>query len=696
MRLRWTALLALITGAVLLGNCSSSTNSQPPPTPVITGLFPSSITAGSQMFTIFISGNGFLTKPPSQVFWNGSMRTSVLNTTTRQLAVVILASDVASSGIAAVTVSNPEPGGPSLAATFTIDSVQNGTPLISSLSPMSASPKSGAFTLTVNGSNFVPPVIVNGTTQTAGSTVAWNTSPLPTTFVNANQLTASVPASNIASPGFASVSVYNTTPGDTQLFSPAVDFTFGANGAAFPRVASVSATRGPADGASGAPASSADGRYIAFFSEAKNLVAHAAHGNIFVRDMCLGAAGCIEKTNAVDLAADGGAPNAAAGKHVAMSADGRFVVFESKATNLVLGLQNSSAVTNGRAMNLFVRDLCTGANTPSGCSPHTEAVSIDGSGELAGAGVSRSASISSDGRFIAFVSSASNLVMRETRSGSQIFVRDTCVGPRAGKSCVARTNEIPIDSKYLASGSQGESPAISADGRYVVFVAWGGNTASGPGHRSPQVLMYDTCMGSGVPATCETSTAAISVSSGDEPGDAESNAPSVSGDGRFVVFQSRASNLVAEGTKSKTSIFLRDTCLGATAPDGCTPSTTLIGAQSAGLATDSDAFAPWITSSGRYISFISGISTSAKREHFVETYLFVRDTCFGATTTCMARTITVAAPVNGSQNTTLRVDQFLPVPVTANGRVAAFSSTSPIPTAPTSGHGDVVLTLTSF
>jgi hypothetical protein len=696
MRLRWTALLALITGAALLGSCSSSTNSQPPPTPVITGLFPSSITAGSQMFTIFISGNGFITKPPSQVFWNGSMRTSVLNTTTRQLAVTILASDVASPGIAAVTVSNPEPGGPSLAATFTIDSVQNGTPLISSLSPMSASPKSGAFTLTVNGSNFVPPVIVNGTTQTAGSTVAWNTSPLPTTFVNANQLTASVPASDIASPGFASVSVYNTTPGDTQLFSPAVDFIFGANGAAFPRVASVSATRGPADGASGVPAISADGRYVAFFSEAKNLVAGGTLGNIFVRNTCIGAVECTAKTSAVDLAADGGAPNAAAGKHVAISADGRFVVFESKATNLVLGLQSSSAVSNGRALNLFVRDLCTGANTPSGCSPHTEAVSTNASGELASVGDSRASSISSDGRFIAFVSSAANLVASETGSGSQVFVRDTCVGQTAGKSCLARTKEVPIDEKYFASGSQGESPAISGDGRHVAFVAWSGNSESGPGYRPPQVLLYDTCMGSDVPATCGTSTTEISVSSGDEPGYAQSNAPSVSEDGRFVVFQSRASNFIAEATKSKTNIFLRDTCLGATAPDGCTPATTLIGAESAGVAADSDAFAPWISSSGRYISFISGISTSAKGQNFVETYLFVRDTCFGATTSCIARTITVAAPVSGSQATILRVDQFLPVPVVANGRVAAFSSTSPVPTAPPSGHSDVVLTLTSF
>jgi len=696
MRLRWTALLALITGAVLLGSCTSNTKPQPPPTPVITGLFPSSITAGSQMFTVFISGNGFITNPLSQVFWNGSMRTSVLNTTTGQLAVVILASDVASSGIAAITVSNPEPGGPSLAATFTIDSVQNGTPLISSLSPMSVSPKSGAFTLTVNGSNFVPPVIVNGTTQTPGSTVAWNTSPLPTTFVNPNQLTASVPASNIASPGFASVSVYNTTPGDTQLYSPSVDFTFGTNGADFPRVASVSATRGPADGASGAPASSADGRYVAFYSEAKNLVNQSARGKIFVRDTCIGATACTESTSSVDLAADGDAPNAAAGKHVAMSADGRFIVFESKATNLVSGLQNGSPVASSRATNLFVRDLCAGASAPSGCVPHTEALSVNVVGELASDGDSGFASVSGDGRFVAFVSSAANLVAGQQGSGSQIFVRDTCAGPTGGKSCVARTEALPIDAEYLASGSRGASPAISANGRYVAFVVWGGNSASTAGRSPSQVLLRDTCMGSDVPASCDPSTSGISVSSGNEPGDARSSAPSVSGDGRFVVFQSSASNLVAETPKSKANIFLRDTCLGATSPDGCVPATSLVSPETAGVQANSYAFAPWISASSRYISFISGISMSAKLQHSVDAYLFVRDTCFGVTSSCTARTVAVATPAKASYIPPLSVDQFSPVPIISNGRVAAFSSTSSVPAAPTSGYGDVILTLTTF
>jgi trimeric autotransporter adhesin len=687
MRLRWTAIAALLALTVVLGSCGSS-STQPPPTPVITGLFPSSITAGSQAFTLFISGNGFVSSPQSQVFWNGSMRTSKVNATTLQLAVSILATDVATSGIAAVTVTNPEPGGPSLAATFTINAVQNGGPSITSLSPPSATPGSGAFMLTVNGSNFVAP-----TMQTPGSTIAWNSGPLTTTFVNSTSLTASVPASDIATPGFASVSVFNATPGGTQVFSPSVNFTFMSGNAMFPMVASVNASGGPADGASAAPAISADGRFVAFFSKAKNLVAPGAQGNIFVRDTCLGAAACVAKTIAVDLAPDGGAPNAETRSQVAMSADGRFVVFASTATNLVSGRKSSSSAP---AMNLFVRDLCTGMNAPSGCAPHTESVSVDESGELAIAGDSGSASISADGRFIAFASSAAKLVTGQTGSGSQIFLRDTCAGPTAGKSCVARTMEIPIDAKYQASGSEAKNPAISADGRYVAFEAAGPMSVADATRRPSQILLRDTCLGSNIPAACVPSTVEISASAAGQPGNGQSGAPAVSGDGRFVVFQSSASNLVAEAPKSGTNVFLRDTCLGATAPDGCTPSTALIGAETAGITTNSHAFAPWISASGRYISFISGISTNAKPQHFVETFLFVLDTCFGVTSPCTARTVAVAAPVNSSQAPALHVDQFQPVPIVSNGRVAAFSSASPVSTAPVSGYGDVLLTLTSF
>ena len=693
IRLRWTALAALLAITTMLGSCGSSTTT-PPPTPVITGLFPSSITAGSQMFTLFISGIGFVTSPPSQVFWNGSLRTSKLNTVTTQLAVSILATDVATPGIAAITVTNPEPGGPSLAATFTINAVQNGGPSITSLSPASATPGSGAFTLTVNGSNFVAPIIVNNTVQTPGSTIAWNSGPLATTFVSSTSLTANVPASDIATAGFASVSVFNTTPGGSQVISPSVTFSFmSSNAAAFPMVASVNGSGGPADGPSAAPAMSADGRFVAFFSEAKNLVTQGSHGNIFVRDTCLGAGSCTAKTSAVDLASDGSAPNAVGGSQVAMSADGRFIVFQSAATNLVFGQQGTSAST---AKNLFVRDLCVGGNAPLGCEPHTESVSVNNEGEFAAGGDSGSASISADGRFIAFASSAANLAAGQTGSGSRVFVRDTCAGPTAGKSCIAKSLEIPIDSHYQADGLEPQSPAISADGRYVAFVAGEPGPGANASRRPSQILLRDTCLGSNAPAACVPSTVEVSVSGAGQPGNGQSGAPAVSGDGRFVVFQSGASNLAAEASHSQTNIFLRDTCLGATAPDGCIQTTTPLGAQAAGITTNTDAFAPWISASGRYVSFISGISNSAKRQHFVETFLFVRDTCFGAPSGCTARTVAVAAPVNLSQAPALSVDQFSPVPIISNGRVAAFSSASPVKTAPVSGYGDVLLTLTSF
>jgi hypothetical protein len=696
MRLRWTALLALLMCVLPLGSCSSTgTSATVYPTPVITGLFPSSITAGSQTFTIFISGTGFISNPQSQVFWNGSMRTSVFNNTTQQLAVTIMASDVATAGVGAVTVSNPEPGGPSLASSFVINPVQNGTPFIASLSPTSVSPGSGDFVLTVNGSGFVAPVVVNGVTQIAGSTVAWNGGPLTTTFVNSTQVTASVPGSNIASPGFASISVYNTTPGDTQLYSPSVDFNYTTSGSAFPKVVSVSPTNGAADGASAAPAMSTDGRYVAFFSTAKNIVAHGAHGNIFVRDTCAGANGCTAKTIAVDLAPDGSAPNATAANQVAMSADGRFLVFESKATNLVSGLLNPSE-SSASTLNLFVRDLCNGANAASGCTAHTEAVSLDASGELASGGDSGFATISADGRFIAFASSAPSLVAGQTGTGSQVFVRDTCAGPTAGNTCVARTEQILVDANYYVGGLEVQTPVISANGRYLAMVAWGPFAVSQTDRPPLQVLLRDTCLGSNVPADCDPSTTEISVGSNGQPGNGQSSAPAVSGDGRFVVFQSSASNLVAQNSQSKTNIFLRDTCLGATAPDGCAPATTLIGPETAGIQTNSFAFAPWISASGRYISFISGISMSAKLQHSVDTYLFVRDTCFGVTSSCTARTVAVATPSNASNAWPLSVDQFSPVPIISTGRVAAFSSTSPVPTSPTSGYGDVILTLTTF
>ncbi|MFQ3660935.1 MAG: IPT/TIG domain-containing protein, partial [Chloroflexaceae bacterium] len=114
----------------------------------------------------------------------------------------IPASDIATPGTASVTVFNPAPGGgASNALTFTINA-SNPVPTLSSLSPASATAGGAGFTLTVNGTGFVN-----------GAVVRWNGANRPTTFVSATQLTATIPASDIATPGTASVTVFNPAPG---------------------------------------------------------------------------------------------------------------------------------------------------------------------------------------------------------------------------------------------------------------------------------------------------------------------------------------------------------------------------------------------------------------------------------------------------------------------------------------------------
>jgi IPT/TIG domain len=229
-RLWWSAFASIGAVALLLAGCGGS---GPPynATPIISNLFPSNITAGSDSFTLFVVGTGFIddSKGVSVVDWNGSPRAAVLNQTTGQLEVQILAADVAgpNQNVAQVTVTNPAPGGgESNAAGFIIVAQQPGGPLISSLSPTSANPNGPAFTLTVNGSNFA-----------ASDVVTWNGTPRTTTFVNASQVTASISMDDISAAGDYAVAV--ATPG-LVIASPSVNFQVGTVSNSMAVVSSVS------------------------------------------------------------------------------------------------------------------------------------------------------------------------------------------------------------------------------------------------------------------------------------------------------------------------------------------------------------------------------------------------------------------------------------------------------------------------
>ncbi len=167
------------------------------PVPGTPALSPSSAAAGSAGFTLTANGSNFVSNSVMQ--WNGSARSTTFVNSTK-LSAAIAASDVASAGTASVTVMSPGPGGgTSSAATFTIN---NPLPSVSSLSPSSVTAGASAFTLTVNGSNFV-----------ATSTVQWNGSARTTTYVNSGEITAAISAADVAVFGTVSVTVMNPAPG---------------------------------------------------------------------------------------------------------------------------------------------------------------------------------------------------------------------------------------------------------------------------------------------------------------------------------------------------------------------------------------------------------------------------------------------------------------------------------------------------
>jgi Domain of unknown function DUF11/FG-GAP-like repeat/Putative binding domain, N-terminal len=176
-------------------------------TPTIISLQPNNVAAGSGAFTLVVVGANYVTG--SVVNFNGVAEPTAING--GQLSASIPASAITTQGTVPVTVTNPSGGGTSNSVNFTITAPGANPPTVTSLQPATAVAGSAAFTLTVTGTNFVN-----------GSKVSFNSAAATTTFVSASQLTAAIPASAIATPGSAPVTVTNPSNGGT---SAALNFT---------------------------------------------------------------------------------------------------------------------------------------------------------------------------------------------------------------------------------------------------------------------------------------------------------------------------------------------------------------------------------------------------------------------------------------------------------------------------------------
>jgi hypothetical protein len=269
---------------------------------------------------------------------------------------------------------------------------------------------------------------------------------------------------------------------------------------------------------------------------------------------------------------------------------------------------------------------------------------------------------------------------------------------------------VPVDDEDRVAGAQAGRPAISADGRYVALEMWAAKSAAQNPTSTSQIVLADACVGIDSPVSCEASAERISYSPDDSTLGGVNISPSLSSDARFAVFESQPADSSTGNGAHVSRAYLRDTCLGETAPDGCVPSTTLIANDSVAPAAKMLNLSPAISASGRYISFVSGVaSTAPAGQVAIEGSLVVRDTCFGAVLPCTPHTYAVseaAASLSGTHATlaafsnnksaALSADRYSAAPLTADGHFAAFYAPDTIAAEPASGIGDVYLTVTPF
>lgn len=385
------------------------------------------------------------------------------------------------------------------------------------------------------------------------------------------------------------------------------------------------------DAASTHPDISADGRFVVFRSDATNLVVGSTNGarTIYIKDIGTGVTTRVSSDSAgVNGNKDSDNP--------AISADGRFVAFDSIATNLVPGDTGSQCIsasgTNINCPDVFIKNLETA---------ETRLVSTTAAGEP-GNRESQLPAISADGRYVAFRSSASNLVAGDGNGKADVFLKDMQTGTVSRVSVTADGAEGDEDSE-LAS--------ISADGRFVAFHSLSGTLAPDDTNSKMDVYLKDTK--TGVLTRVSTGT---DGSQGDEA--SGFGALALSADGRFVAFDSGASNLVPDDLNGKRDVFLKDMQTGATA---------LVSA-SAGAQGSEDSYSSIaVSADGRFVAFSSdapNLVPGDGNDGKGKTDVFIRDMQTGAVS-CVSTATGSAVPGMGKS-------EF--VSISGDGRFVAFSS----------------------
>ncbi len=407
---------------------------------------------------------------------------------------------------------------------------------------------------------------------------------------------------------------------------------------------SVGASGAEANGASSCSSAviSADGRLVAFVSDATNLVAGDSNGSMdaFVHDR---ATGTTERVSVDSAGAQ--TLNSSSIDGIAISSDGRFVAFASNGSTLVAN------DTNG-GFDIFVRDRMAGT---------TERVSIDSAGVEGDAG-SFFPQLSADGQVVAFASYATNLDPTDSNGTTDVFVHDRTTGitTRVSKGiagadardhcslaalsadgnvvafesyadnlvggdhnaandifvldrATAVTSRVNVDSAGAEAIGDSEGASLSTDGQVIAFASDAQNLVAGDTNGGGDVFVHDRSTGR---------TERVSVGANGAQADADSTAPSMSADGQVVAFRSDATNLVAGDTNGTRDIFVHDRSNGITGR----ASVDATGAQGNGKC-----YTASLAADGRAVAFYSGASNLVAGDTNATLDVFVHELCVDAT-----------------------------------------------------------------
>jgi len=602
------------------------------PTPGVSSVSPTAFAAGGTRTALTVTGTGYVST--SVVTVNGSPRATAFVSAT-QLQATITQGDLSAAGIYTLGVTNPAPGGGnSNTVTFAVNGTPiTGLPVILDLAPDGTQANNGvcaggctsvptlttagpsvsnngqfvAFAsdstnLVLNQANAVSNIFVRNTCLIGiGTTTSTSANCSPQTLkltqaTNATDANGSSSQPTIDSTG-AHVA-YTSTATNLVSYVPVsgngrqiywqttcasgTSNTGCSGSSALPALVSVSVDgQSPGNGDSYDPVISLDGQYVAFVSLATNLVSNVLVDGItpqiYVSNTCNlvppATGSCVPTTYLVSTS-DGTTPANAPSSRPAIANTGLFVAFVSKATNLGATASNPTG-----ASEVFVRSTCvtTIGTVGNTCVPATTLGSTP-DGTTPADGTSIEPAISGDGRFIAFASTATNL-LAGVGPTQQVYVRDTCTGTTTtvASSCTPSTQLVSTPDGTTPANGLSESPSINtscstsstipcATGQFIAFASVATNLGANVQNGIENIFTRNTCNGvSTVVSTVETLCAPYTFLSSQpggtnpSPANGSSVAPALSGDGLSVSFISSADNLVANDTNGLPDVFLAGT-----------------------------------------------------------------------------------------------------------------------------------------